>query len=125
MTATGEVLYAKNYKSTTLDSTQRDFRSVSFGLAALGAASAQAGEVTNLNDDGPGSLRQAIADAAPGEVITFVVRGTIVLTSGPLAINNKNIVIEGPGTKGLQSAAITPAGFSSSGALRALSTIHM
>ena len=52
-------------------------------LALLLAAQADAGiTVTSLNDSGPGSLRQAIADAPPGETIDFAVTGTISLTSG-------------------------------------------
>lgn len=47
--------------------------------------------VSNLNDSGPGSLRQAVVDAnsATGDdVITFApaVRGTIALSSGELVI---------------------------------------
>jgi predicted outer membrane repeat protein len=52
--------------------------------------------VTNANDSGPGSLRQALADATDGYTITFVVTGTIQLTSGELFIG-KNINISGPG----------------------------
>jgi predicted outer membrane repeat protein len=52
--------------------------------------------VTNTNDSGPGSLRQALADATDGYTITFVVTGTIQLTSGELFIG-KNINISGPG----------------------------
>ena len=60
------------------------------------AASASAGTiaVTNLNDSGPGSLRQAILEAAPGETIT-VPAGEIELAS-PLAIA-KNLTISGSG----------------------------
>jgi len=44
--------------------------------------------VTNTNDSGAGSLRQAIADAASGDTITFAssVTGPIILTSGELPI---------------------------------------
>ncbi|MFN2141176.1 MAG: carbohydrate binding domain-containing protein [Candidatus Promineifilaceae bacterium] len=43
--------------------------------------------VTNLNNSGPGSLRQALADIAIGGTITFdpaLAGGTLPLTSGPL-----------------------------------------
>ena len=54
--------------------------------------------VTNTDDSGAGSLRQAIADAGIGDEITFAgtVTGTITLTSGRLDIN-KNLTITGPG----------------------------
>ena len=52
--------------------------------------------VTNLDDDGPGSLRQTIANASPGDTILFAVVGTIVLTGGDLVID-KNLVIQGLG----------------------------
>jgi Zn-dependent protease with chaperone function len=53
--------------------------------------------VTNLNDNGPGSLRQAINDAQPESTITFAqgLRGTILLTK-QLELT-KNITITGPG----------------------------
>src|SRR5436305_11334743 len=52
--------------------------------------------VTNTNDSGPGSLRQALAVANDGDRITFAVSGTITLTSGGLAVF-KNVTISGPG----------------------------
>ena len=54
--------------------------------------------VTNLHDDGSGSLRLAIANASPGSTITFDtgVRGTILLSSGDLNIQ-KSLKILGPG----------------------------
>ena len=52
--------------------------------------------VTNTNDSGLGSLRQALHDANDGDTITFAVTGTIVLTSGGLVID-KNVTISGPG----------------------------
>ena len=68
-------------------------------LAVLGIASTAwaAIAVTNLDDSGPGSLRQAIADAVPGDTITFMVYGTITLTSGALTLE-KDLRIEGPGS---------------------------
>ncbi len=58
--------------------------------------------VQNLADSGPGSLRQAIADAAPGDTINFAanVTGTITLTTGELLVD-KNLTIAGPGSSAL------------------------
>ena len=53
--------------------------------------------VTNTNDPGPGSLRQALADANDGDTINFAVSGTIALTSGELLVA-KSVTISGPGT---------------------------
>ena len=55
--------------------------------------------VTNANDSGAGSLRQAIADAVSGDTITFdatyfSTARTITLTSGELSIA-KNLTIDG------------------------------
>lgn len=52
--------------------------------------------VSNLNDSGPGSLRQKVADADPGDTIGFCVTGDIVLTSGQIDID-KNLTLAGPG----------------------------
>src|SRR5262249_26400684 len=52
--------------------------------------------VTNTNDSGPGSLRQALAVAHDGDRITFTVSGTITLTSGGLLVT-RNVTISGPG----------------------------
>jgi hypothetical protein len=68
-------------------------------LGALGAARADTLTVVNLDDSGPGSLRQAIADATPGDTIDFAVTGTITLTSGELVITN-DLTISGPGPNG-------------------------
>ncbi len=53
--------------------------------------------VLNLADSGLGSLRESIANAAPGDTIQFNIGGTIMLTSGELHIN-KNLSIVGPGS---------------------------
>src|SRR6476646_6615035 len=55
--------------------------------------------VTNTNDSGPGSFRQALADVEDGDTIQFdsALNGqTITLTSAELVINN-SITISGPG----------------------------
>jgi hypothetical protein len=52
--------------------------------------------VTNTNDSGSGSLRQALRAANDGDTITFAVTGTIGLTSGGLPVN-KSLTISGPG----------------------------
>lgn len=56
-------------------------------------------EVSNDNNSGDGSLRDAIADANPGEVVTFALPlpATIALTSGPIELT-KNVTITGPGS---------------------------
>src|SRR5437763_5529010 len=53
--------------------------------------------VTNTNDSGPGSLRQALADANPGDTIDFAVTGAITLMTGELLVT-KGVTINGPGT---------------------------
>src|SRR5438128_10716161 len=66
--------------------------------------------VTNTNDSGPGSLRQALADVNDGDTITFAVTGAISLTSGELVIN-KNITISGPGADVLAVSRAAKASF--------------
>lgn len=71
-------------------------------LAALAPATparAAGPVVTNTNDSGAGSLRQAISDASSGDTITFdpALNGqTIGLTSGLLLLD-KILTIQGPG----------------------------
>ena len=65
-----------------------------------GAVQAATLTVTTLNDSGLGSLRQTIADAAPGDMIEFSVTSTITLNSGELAID-KDLTISGPGAADL------------------------
>jgi hypothetical protein len=57
--------------------------------------------VTNNNDGGPGSLRQAAQAGDPGDIITFASNvGGILLTSGPVAIQ-RSLTVAGPGTGAL------------------------
>jgi hypothetical protein len=56
--------------------------------------------VTNTNDSGAGSLRQALTDALDGDTINFAVTGTIGLTGGELLVN-KSVTISGPGAGSL------------------------
>jgi hypothetical protein len=64
-------------------------------IFALTAAAPAQGAITvaNQNDSGPGSLRQAIAEAPPGETIN-VPAGTYTLTSEELSIT-KSLTISG------------------------------
>ena len=64
--------------------------------ATMMSAHAAIISVTNTNDNGPGSLRQALVVAHDGDRITFAVSGTITLTSGGLGVF-KNVTISGPG----------------------------
>src|SRR5215470_12664633 len=61
--------------------------------------------VTNTNDSGPGSLRNALAIVHNGDTIDATgVSGRILLTSGALQINsfsNNNLLIIGPGAGNL------------------------
>ncbi|PYL35769.1 MAG: hypothetical protein DMF38_03945 [Verrucomicrobia bacterium] len=61
--------------------------------------------VTNTNDSGPGSLRQAILNASSGDTINFAPSvTTVTLTSGELVID-KNLTITGPGANRLTVTA--------------------
>src|SRR5437773_5095787 len=66
-------------------------------MAGVQSARASTITVTNTNDSGAGSLRQALADANPGDTIDFAVTtpATITLTSGELLVN-KSVTISGP-----------------------------
>ena len=59
--------------------------------------------VTSDSDNGPGSLRQAILDAQPGDVINFapnLAGATIRLTSGQLVVSN-TLTIDGSTAPGV------------------------
>src|SRR5437660_1556570 len=73
---------------------------ICLALVCAAAVSAHANiiTVTNTNDSGPGSLRQALLDANDGDTIDFdpALNGqTILLTTAELAIT-KSITISGP-----------------------------
>ena len=72
-------------------------------LGALTGARAATINVTNLNDSGAGSLRQAIQDAAAGDLVFINLAGTLNLTSGALVVG-KDLLIEGPGARTLTIA---------------------
>ncbi|MBI5668036.1 MAG: hypothetical protein HZC41_08500 [Chloroflexi bacterium] len=57
--------------------------------------------VTNLNNTGPGSLRQIIADTNEGDTVYFGVTGTIKLADYSSIYIDKNLTIIGPGASSL------------------------
>src|SRR5438045_3993557 len=73
---------------------------VTLFFASVTALHADIITVTNTNDSGSGSLREALAVANDGDTINFAVTGTITLTSGELLVNH-SITISGPGVDNL------------------------
>ena len=71
---------------------------LNFGVITRRAKAFAIVAVTNTNDNGPGSLRQAVLDAASGDTIDFnlTLPATITLASGEIAIS-QNLTITGPG----------------------------
>ncbi|HYN20154.1 MAG TPA: choice-of-anchor Q domain-containing protein [Thermoanaerobaculia bacterium] len=100
-------------KSSRLVTSGAAIATLGAGLAGGQAAMAATFPVSNLDDAGPGSLRQAILDAntaAGADVITFQagLTGTIGLTTGQLYILD-SVDIQGPG-----AAVLTVSGNDSS-----------
>ena len=87
-----------NKKRTAQSAFFNLFPRICIAVVCAGAISAHANiiTVTNTNDTGPGSLRQALRIANDGDTINFAVTGTIALTSGGLPVN-KSLTISGPG----------------------------
>ncbi len=69
------------------------------GAYAVGGRAGTVWYVTNLDDDGPGSLRYALMNSGPKATILFAVSGTIQLNSA-LTITNNNITIAGQSAPG-------------------------
>ena len=67
----------------------------------IGAA--PAATVTNCDDDGPGSLREAVAGAASGDTIDLsaLTCATITLTTGHIAVAQDDLTLVGPGASAL------------------------
>ena len=82
--------------------TPRGRRRLAAWLALLAAAAAQADTVTNLNDSGAGSLRDAVASTAAGGTVDFApgLTGIVTLVSGQIVID-KALTISGPGAQAL------------------------
>jgi predicted outer membrane repeat protein len=69
-------------------------------LSSVGLADGRTITVHTLADNGPDSLRGALAAAANGDTINIITNGTILLTSGELVVS-KSVTIHGPGPKGI------------------------
>ncbi len=68
---------------------------LSFLIFFLITAASYGDTVTSLGDSGPGSLRDAIANTAPGGTVNFSVSGTISLLTE--LVIDKDLTIDGPG----------------------------
>ena len=70
---------------------------LALGAAFAGAGDAQAALVTNTNDSGPNSLRQAVLDTNGGAddliIFSVAVTGSITLTTGELPITDTLTIV--------------------------------
>ncbi len=87
-----------------------------FGLGELHVAHAAVPIVNSVSDDatvcagaGVTCLREALAAANNGDVITFAVKGLIDVMRGSLTVS-KNVTIQGPGTAALAVGRQLPSG---------------
>jgi len=88
--------------SNFLDSTIWKILATSVSIICLIALNIQAAPifVTDTDDSGAGSLRQALADANNGDAISFGVTGTATLSTGELVVD-KSLTMNGPGSDNL------------------------
>ncbi len=90
-------MLAQNWKSSLIRiALSLLFLGGMFGTSPVSLAQAADLTVTNTNNSGAGSLRQAILDATPGAIITFApsLSGQTITLASPLVIN-KNLAIDG------------------------------
>src|SRR5438046_10137748 len=92
-----------------MDSGIREIRFALISVLLLCAMATQTGAatitVTNTNDSGPGSSRQAILNASSGDTINFAPSvTTVTLTSGELVID-QNLTLTGPAANRLTATA--------------------
>jgi hypothetical protein len=84
---------------------QRGFSRVSNGTIDIGAYEVQHYAVTTTNDNGPGSLRDALnnANQAPGSIITFNLSGTMntINLASALPDISRSVGVLGPGANQL------------------------
>jgi hypothetical protein len=96
-------------------------RPLAAGIAALFTVSASSvwatpPPVTNCNDSGAGSLRDAVAAAASGDTIDFSTltagdpgcASGITLTTGAIVVSQQNLTIKGNGQRGIQIGQHAP-----------------
>ena len=91
---------AVNMRPSAIKFVARTLACLAFAVAPTFPARAATLIVTSFSDTGAGSLRQSIADAVPGDSISFATNGIITLSQGELFIT-KNLNIIGPGATNL------------------------
>ncbi len=70
-------------------------------ILTIATAHAATLNVTTNTDAGAGSLRAQVAAALTGDTVNITITGTIALTTGEIAIANKNLAITGPSASSL------------------------